>query len=167
MPRTRQAKVATLDAVEEVARRVPGYRGYQDATQRREDDRRFRTSIGEYLRLEARRLERIESRQLAEDLSDLLEEVDSGARRLEFLADSIGISDGATNGSGPPAAAADALGRLDHEILDSLGRLHRLVHELEKAFRHDQQFQLNLAELRRNCERIADLMEQPNIAIGG
>jgi hypothetical protein len=165
MPRTRQAKVATLDSVEEVARRVPGYRGYQDAPQRREDDRRFRSSIGEYLRLEARRLERIESRQLGEDLSDLLEEVDSGARRLEFLADCV--SESASNGSGPPAGAVDALGRLDHEILGVLDRLHRLVHELEKAFRHDQQFQLNLAELRRNCERIGDLIEQRDAAIGG
>jgi hypothetical protein len=167
MPRTRQAKAATLDVVEEIARRVPGYRGYQDVSQRREDDRRFRSSIGEYLRLEARRLERIESRQLGEDLSDLLEEVDSGARRLEFLADSITIPDAGANGQGPSGGAADALGRLDHEILEALNRLHRVVHELEKAFRHDQQFQMNLAELRRNCERIADLIEQRNIATCG
>ena len=48
MPRTRQ-KLATLDAVEEIARRVPGYKGYQELTQRREDDRRFRSSIAEHL----------------------------------------------------------------------------------------------------------------------
>ena len=40
MPRTRQ-KLATLDAVEEIARRVPGYKGYQELSQRREDDRRL------------------------------------------------------------------------------------------------------------------------------
>ena len=47
MPRTRPSKLATLDVVEEVARRVPGYKGYQDLAQRREDDRRFRTSVAE------------------------------------------------------------------------------------------------------------------------
>ena len=167
MSRTRQAKVATLDAVEEVARRVPGYRGYQETSQRREDDRRFRTSIAEYLRLEARRLERIESRQLREDLSDLLEEIDGGARRLEFLADSIVISAASANGSGPGEDAAGALGCLDLRIVECLERLHRVVHELEKAYNHDQQFEMNLAELRGVCERIADLLEQRNLTIAG
>jgi hypothetical protein len=39
------------------------------------------------------------------------------------------------------------------------------VHELEKAYVHDQQFQMNLAELRTVCERIADLIEQRNLAL--
>ena len=165
MPRTRQAKIATLDVVEEVSRRVPGYRGYQEPSQRREDDRRFRTSIAEHLRLEARRLERIESRQFREDLSDLLEEVDGGARRLEFLAESITLTGTPANGGSLGEDCADPVGRLDHQILDALNRLHRIVHELEKAYAHDQQFQMNLTELRGTCERIADLIEQRNIAI--
>jgi hypothetical protein len=91
MPRTRQ-KLATLDAVEEIARRVPGYKGYQELSQRREDDRRFRSSIAEHLASEAHRLERIESHQFRDDFSDLLEEVDAGARKLEFLADAISMA---------------------------------------------------------------------------
>jgi hypothetical protein len=165
MPRTRQAKVATLDTVEEIARRVPGYRGYQEATQRREDDRRFRSGIAEHLRMEARRLERIEGQQFREDFSDLLEEIDGGAQRLEFLADSIVISNGSGGGQAPGASSADSVGRLDHQIVEWLDRLHRVVHELEKAYVHDQQFQLNLTELRSACERIADLIEQRNIAL--
>src|SRR5256885_2192587 len=43
MPRTRQAKVATVDVVENVARHVPGYRGYLEPSQRREGDRGFRS----------------------------------------------------------------------------------------------------------------------------
>jgi hypothetical protein len=164
MPRTRQAKLATLDVVEEIARRVPGYRGYQDAAQRREDDRRFRSGMAEHLRLEARRLERIEGHQLREDLSDLLEEIDSGAQRLEFLADSMVISNG-SGGAGPGESSADVIGRLDLQVVEALDRLHRIVHELEKAYVHDQQFQMNLAELRMACERIADLIEQRNIAL--
>lgn len=165
MPRTRQAKLATLDVVEEIARRVPGYRGYQEAAQRREDDRRFRSGIAEHLRMEARRLERIEGHQFREDLSDLLEEIDGGARRLEFLADSIVIPNGSGGGRSPGESSVDSVGRLDHQIVESLDRLHRVVHELEKAFTHDQQFQLNLTELRSVCERIADLIEQRNIAL--
>ncbi|HEY7728319.1 MAG TPA: hypothetical protein VID50_07670 [Candidatus Eisenbacteria bacterium] len=165
MSRTRQAKLATLDVVEEIARRVPGYRGYQEAPQRREDDRRFRSGVAEHLRLEARRLERIESRQFREDLSDLLEEVDGGAQRLEFLADSMVVLNGSGGGLAPADAAAESVGRLDHQIVEALDRLHRIVHELEKAFVHDQQFQMNLAELRSVCERVADLIEQRNIAL--
>lgn len=162
MPRMRQAKLATLDVVEEIARRVPGYRGYQEPTQRREDDRRFRYGIAEHLKLEARRLERIEGHQFREDLSDLLEEIDGGAQRLEFLADSIVIPNG-TPAPGDPAV--QSVGPLDHQIVESLDRLHRIVHELEKAYVHDQQFQMNLAELRTVCERIADLIEQRNLAL--
>jgi len=55
MPRSRP-KLATLDVAEEVARCVPGYKGYQELTQRREDDRRFRTSVAEHLNGEAHRL---------------------------------------------------------------------------------------------------------------
>ncbi len=163
MPRTRQSRLATLDVVEEISRRVPGYRGYQETTQRREDDRRFRTSIAEYLRTEARRLERIESRQFREDFSDLLEEVDSGAQRLEFLADSITISPGA--GHVPGDGSVEPISRVEHGIVEALDRLHRTVHELEKAYAHDQQFQINLTELRAACERIADLIEQRNVLI--
>ena len=165
MPRTRQAKLATLDVVEEIARRVPGYRGYQEAAQRREDDRRFRSSIAEHLRMEARRLERIESRQFREDLSDFLEEVDGGAQRLEFLADSIVIPCTSPGNHHPGEDCTDPVGRLDHQIVETLDRLHRVVHELEKAYAHDQQFQMNLTELRSVCERIADLIEHRNIAI--
>ena len=165
MPRTRQAKLATLDVVEEIARRVPGYRGYQDETQSREDDRRFRTGMAEHLRLEARRLERIEGHQLREDPSDLLEEIDGGAQRLEFLAESIVFPNGSGGGAAPSETSVSAVGRLDHQIVEALDRLHRIVHELEKAYAHDQQFQLNLTELRAVCERIADLIEQRNIAL--
>jgi hypothetical protein len=163
MPRTRQPRLATVDVVEEIARRVPGYRGYQEATQRREDDRRFRTSIAEHLRAEARRLERIESRQFREDLSDLLEEVDSGAQRLAFLADSIVIPAGA--GNAPDGESIEPIGRIEHEIVEALDRLHRIVHELEKAHAHDQQFQMHLTELRAASERIADRIEQRNVLI--
>jgi hypothetical protein len=166
MPRTRQAKQATLDIVEEIARRVPGYRGYQEESQRREDDRRFRSGIAEYLRLEARRLTHIEGRQLTDDFSDLLEEIDGGAQRLEFLADSITLSPGSGGAQGPREGSADEVGRLDHQIVEGLERLHRIVHELEKAYQHDQQFELNLTDLRSACERIADLIEQRNLALG-
>ena len=73
MPRTRQPKVMTIDVAEEVSRRVPGYRGYQENTQRREDDRRFRHSVAEQLWSDARRLERIESQLLQEDYCEIIE----------------------------------------------------------------------------------------------
>ena len=163
MPRTRQAKLATLDLVEEVARRVPGYKGYLEQSQRREDDRRFRTSIAEYLRGEAHRLEHIESRQFHEDFSDFLEEVDGGARKLEYLADAIAMPNGAARTYGD--GSADPVGRIDHEIVDRIERLHGIVHELEKAYKHDEQFQMNLAELRGLTESIADLIEQRSVAL--
>lgn len=163
MPRTRQSKLATLDVVEEIARRVPGYRGYQDARERREDDRRFRSGVAEYLRTEARRLARIESHQFRDDLSDLLEEVDNGAQRLEFLADSITIPAG--GGRVPDDDGVEPVSRVDHGIVEAVDRLHRVVHELEKAYTHDQQFQMNLTELRAACERIGDLIEQRNVLI--
>jgi hypothetical protein len=164
MPRTRQLKLSTLDAVEEIARRVPGYRGYQDLSQRREDDRRFRHGVSEHLNGEAHRLERIESHQLREDYSDLLEEVDAGARKLEFLADAIAMPSSA-NGKMISDEAADGVAPLDRQIIESLDHLHRVVHELEKAYLHDERFEMNLAELRGTTESIADLIEQRNVAL--
>jgi hypothetical protein len=163
MPRTRQ-KLVTLDAVEEISRRVPGYKGYQELTQRRDDDRRFRSSIAEHLAGEAHRLERIEGHQFRDDFSDLLEEVDAGARKLEFLADAISMPSPAQKSSLSDDAAESA-GPLDRQILEELDRLHRLVHELEKAYIHDERFEMNLAELRGITETIADLIEQRNVAL--
>lgn len=163
MPRTRQ-KLATLDAVEEIARRVPGYKGYQELSQRRDDDRRFRSSIAEHLAGEAHRLERIESHQFRDDFSDLLEEVDAGARKLEFLADAIVMPSPIQKGTFSDDAAESAA-PIDRQILDELDRLHRLVHELEKAYVHDERFEMNLAELRGLTESIADLIEQRNVAL--
>ncbi len=164
MPRSRQPKLATLDVAEEVARKVPGYKGYQEVTQRRDDDRRFRTSIAEHLNAEAHRLERIESQQFREDFSDLLEEVDASARKLEYLAEAISIST-SMKLNGPSDAALDALGQVDRQIVDELDRLHRVVHELEKAYIHDERFEMNLSELRGITERIADFIEQRNLAL--
>jgi len=163
MPRTRQ-KLATLDAVEEIARRVPGYKGYQELTQRREDDRRFRHSIAEHLAGEAHRLERIESHQFGEDYSDLLEEVDAGARKLEFLADAVPVASPSQKAS-LSDEAVDAASVIDRQIIDSLDRLHDVVHELEKAYLHDERYEMNLAELRGITETIADLIEQRNEAL--
>jgi hypothetical protein len=163
MPRTRQPKLATLDIAEDVARCVPGYRGYQDVAQRRDDDRRFRSSVAEHLNGEAHRLERIESQQFRDDYSDLLEEVDAGARKLEYLAESLGIPAPSKNGMAEDMA--DALGQIDRQIVDELDHLHRVVHELEKAYLHDERFEMNLAELRGIVERIADHIEQRNVTI--
>ena len=161
MPRSRP-KLATLDVADEVARCVPGYKGYQEITQRREDDRRFRTSVAEHLNGEAHRLERIESQQFREDLSDLLEEVDAGARKLEYLAESVSLS---TRMNGLAEDAVDVLGRIDRQIVEELDQLHRVVHELEKAYTHDERFEMNLAELRGITERIADYIEQRNLTL--
>ena len=164
MPRSRQQKLATLDVAEEVARRVPGYRGYQEAAQRRDDDRRFRSSIAEHLNGEAHRLERIESKQFREDLSDLLEEVDAGARKLEYLAETISLPTSLKGGL-LSDDAAECVGGIDRQVVDELERLHRVVHELEKAYAHDERFEMNLAELRGITERIADYIEQRNVAL--
>lgn len=164
MPRTRQPKLATLDVAEEVARRVPGYKAYQEVTQRREDDRRFRTSIAEHLNGEAHRLERIESRQFREDFSDLLEEVDAGARKLEYLAETVSLST-SVKGNGLNGNSLDSVSQIDRQIVEELDRLHRVVHELEKAYNHDERFEMNLAELRGITERIADFIEQRNVAL--
>ncbi|HET7902934.1 MAG TPA: hypothetical protein VFM17_00075 [Candidatus Eisenbacteria bacterium] len=163
MPRTRPQKLATLDIVDDVARRVPGYKGYQDLAQRREDDRRFRNSIAEYLNSEAHRLERIESHQFGEDYTDLLEEVDAGARKLEFLADSIAMP--APKGKLPGDQSVDELSAVDAKIVEEIERLHRVVHELEKAYLHDERFEMNLTELRGITEQIADFIEQRNVAL--
>jgi len=164
MPRIRQPKLATLDVAEEIARRVPGYKGYQEITQRRDDDRRFRVSIAEHLNGEAHRLERIESQQFREDFSDLLEEVDAGARKLEYLAEAVSISTPMKAG-GPSNGTVDALGQIDRQIVEELDRLHSVVHELEKAYTHDERFEMNLSELRGIIERIADFIEQRNVAL--
>ncbi|HSQ60646.1 MAG TPA: hypothetical protein VLT84_09475 [Acidobacteriota bacterium] len=163
MPRTRPQKLATLDIVDDVARRVPGYKGYQDLAQRREDDRRFRNSIAEYLNSEAHRLERIESHQFGEDYTDLLEEVDAGARKLEFLADSIAMP--APKGKLPGDHCVDEVSAVDAKIVEEIERLHRVVHELEKAYLHDERFEMNLTELRGITEQIADYIEQRNVAL--
>ena len=163
MQRTRQ-KLVTLDAVEDVARRVPGYRGYQEISQRREDDRRFRHAIAEHLAGEAHRLERIESHQFREDYSDLLEEIDAGARKLEFLADAVSMPSPGQK-SALTDDAVETAGPIDRRIVDEIDRLHRLVHELEKAYVHDERFEMNLAELRGITETIADYIEQRNLAL--
>src|SRR5258706_9720514 len=80
MPRTRQ-KLVTLDAVEEISRRVPGYKGYQELTQRREDDRRFPSSIAEQLAGAAHRLDPVEARTIWGDLFRPLATVGAGAWR--------------------------------------------------------------------------------------
>ena len=164
MPRIRQPKLATLDVAEEIARRVPGYKGYQEISQRRDDDRRFRMSVAEHLNGEAHRLERIESQQFREDFSDLLEEVDAGARKLEYLADAISVS-APMKPNGPSNDAVDGLGQIDRQIVEELEGLHRVVHEMEKAYTHDERFEMNLSELRGIIERIADFIEQRNVAL--
>ncbi len=163
MPRTRQGKLAAVDVAEDVARHVPGYRGYQEPSQRREDDKRFRSSVAELLNGEAHRIERIESKQFKDDFSDLLEELDGDARKLEFLAESIVLVDHASQPNGHDVPAS--VGRLDKDIVERIERLHCLVHELEKAYEHDEQFEMNLAELRELTEAIADLIEQRNVAL--
>ena len=163
MPRTRQAKVATLDQTDDVAHHVPGYKGYHEPSQRYEDDRRFRSSVAELLNGEAHRLERIESKQFRDDFSDLLEEVDGDARKLEFLAESIVLVEHTHRVFDEKVVTP--VGRLDRSIVERIERLHSLVHELEKAYEHDEQFEMNLAELRELTEAIADLIEQRNVTL--
>ena len=62
-------------------------------------------------------------------------------------------------------AAVTSVARLDRDIVERIERLHCLVHELEKAYEHDEQFEMNLAELRELTEAIADLIEQRNVAL--
>jgi len=121
-------------------------------------------SVAEHLNGEAHRLERIESQQFREDFSDLLEEVDAGARKLEYLAEAVSISM-PMKANGPSNDAVDGLGQIDRQIVEELEALHRVVHEMEKAYTHDERFEMNLSELRGIIERIADFIEQRNVAL--
>ncbi len=67
--------------------------------------------------------------------------------------------------SGPSNDAVDGLGQIDRQIVEELEGLHRVVHELEKAYVHDERFEMNLSELRGIIERIADFIEQRNVAL--
>ena len=93
-----------------------------------------------------------------------LEEVDAGARKLEYLADAVSIST-PMRANGPSNDAVDGLGQIDRQIVEELDVLHRVVHELEKAYTHDERFEMNLSELRGIIERIADFIEQRNVAL--
>jgi hypothetical protein len=87
-----------------------------------------------------------------------------GARKLEYLAESLHTPAPSRNGLGDQAA--ETLGSIDKQVVDELDRLRRVVHELEKAYEHDERFEMNLAELRGITERIADLIENRNVALG-
>jgi hypothetical protein len=65
----------------------------------------------------------------------------------------------------PSDQAVDEVGGLDARIVDELEPLHRVVHELEKAYAHDEGFEMNLSELRGITERIADFIEQRNVSL--
>jgi hypothetical protein len=71
----------------------------------------------------------------------------------------------APKGALPGDQATEAISGLDARILDEVEQLHRVVHELEKAYLHDERFEMNLAELRGITERIADYIEQRNVAL--
>jgi hypothetical protein len=83
---------------------------------------------------------------------------------LEYLADSFAMPTPAKSVL-ISDAAADGLGAIDARIIDEVDQLHRVVHELEKAYLHDERFEMNLAELRGITERIADQIEQRNLAL--
>ena len=90
----------------------------------------------------------------------------AGARKLEFMAESIAMPS-LLNGKMIYDEASETVASLDRHIIEELDRLHGVVHELEKAYLHDERFEMNLAELRGLTEGIADLIEQRNVALAG
>ena len=87
--------------------------------------------------------------------------MDAGARKLEF-SPAIGMRS---------PAQVDVHGRCrrergaDRPADPRAGPAPRVVHELEKAYVHDERFEMNLAELRGLTESLADLIEQRNVAL--
>ena len=160
MPRTRQ-KLATLDAVEEIARRVPGYKGYQELSQRREDDRRFR-NIAEHLAGEAHRPRADREPPVPGRLFGPAR--GSGRRRAQarVLADAIGMPSPAQKSTFTDDAAESA-GQIDRQILEELDQLHRP--RAGEGLRSRRAFRDEPGRAARLTESLADLIEQRNVAL--
>ncbi len=129
---------ANRPALERWLRFLPGYAGYKEKEQRRDADRILRETIRQRLRELADRL-LVLQRELAERELSRVDEIDRMVRRIQTLADQVGVARygyaGFFDAVRIGEAELEALYRFDADLLQKIEELQGSIDVLAQAIR--------------------------------
>ena len=137
MTNLRERIEGAFNKVEEMAKELPGYKGYKAKEVRREADKLIRLKVARELEVERARLNAVEAELAGAGRLRLLMVLDRPLMRLQFLIDRLktasygyaGLFDAVKVGE----AELDALYALDAGLLDSARRVSELISAVAAA----------------------------------
>jgi len=170
MTNLRERIEGAFNKVEEMAKELPGYKGYKAKEVRREADKLVRLKAARELEVERARLNAAEVELAGAGRLRLLMVLDRPLMRLQFLIDRLktasygyaGLFDAVKVGE----AELDALYALDAGLLDSVGRVGELVSAV--AATQDEEETVKLGnELLRIVEEMNSIFSKRQDAVLG
>lgn len=154
---------AKRPALERWLRLLPGYAGYKEKEQRRDADWILREAIRHRLREIADRLLRIQ-RELAERDLSRVDEIDRLVRRIQTLADQIGVARygyaGFFDAIRIEEAELEALYRFDADLLQKIEELQERIDVLDQAVHSGGDLSAVLPPLDRHLQELQATWER-------
>ncbi|WP_376788829.1 hypothetical protein [Thermoflexus sp.] len=150
-------------ALERWLRLLPGYAGYKEKEQRRDADRILRETIRQRLRELADRLLGLQ-RELSERDLSRVDEIDRVVRRIQTLADQVGVARygyaGFFDAVRIGEAELEALYRFDADLLQKIEELQGSLDALAQAIRGGGDLPAALRPLESQLQELQGLWER-------
>ncbi|MBC7232167.1 MAG: hypothetical protein H5T68_02850 [Chloroflexi bacterium] len=128
---------SAYNKIEEMAKDIPGYKGYKDKEVRREADKLVRLQVARGFEQQMRRLYRVETHLANTGRLGVLMVLDRALMRLQFLIDRLKTASygyaGLFDAAKVKEAELDALYNYDAAMLDSVAKIKALVDEVAAA----------------------------------
>jgi len=133
---------SSYNKVEEMAKDIPGYRGYKDKEVRREADRLLRLQAARGFEEQRRRLNKIQVQLTNAGRLGVLMVLDRALMRLQFLVDRLKTASygyaGLFDAVKVREAELDALYDYDAALLDSVGKVKALIEAVAAAGKDEE-----------------------------
>jgi hypothetical protein len=145
--------VGALGGLEQLAAKVPGYKGYKEKEMRREADKLLREHLARQFEEQRRRIPELQKRLISSGQIGLLDDLESGAMKLQFLIDRLKTASygyaGLFDAVKVKESQLDALYEFDNALMDEVPKIAAGIQAISEA----------IADKENPAETIANLAE--------
>ena len=156
----RQKVTEALGGLEQLAAKVPGYKGYKEKEMRREADKLLREHLARQFEEQRRRIPDLQKQLISSGQIGFLDDLESGGMKLQFLIDRLKTASygyaGFFDAIKVKEPQLDALYDFDNALMDDVPRVAAGINNVSEAIKAKEDVAETIANLVSTIQGIND-----------
>lgn len=156
----REKVTEALGGLEQIAVKIPGYKGYKEKEMRREADKLLREDLARQFEKQRRRIPDLQMRLISSGQIGFLDDLESGAMKLQFLIDRLKTASygyaGFFDAIKVKEPQLDALYEFDNALMDEVPKVAAGINNVSQAIAAKEDVAEAIADLVSTIQSIND-----------